>query len=159
MKEKTKKNKKGKTIIGILLLIAIVYFILTNFSLGDWPKLGLVLEGHSKTCIEIRGPKEMTDTVITQLKVEDMGFKALWNENKAVLNVRNKDNITGEVRVMLYCRNGNEQGDETKQIEPGETAVFSFLDVEECDLDYIIEPETMRKKVKKTVYVTDSVCE
>lgn len=154
-----RKPKKMKRVIGILLIMAIAYFVFTNFDLADWPKLGLVIEGPSQSCTEIRGPKTMTDTVIEQLEVEDRGFKALRDENKALIEVRNVDNVTGKVRVLLYCRNGNEQGEETKRIEPGEKAVFSFLDVEDCDLDYIIEPETMRKKVNKTVYVTDSVCE
>jgi hypothetical protein len=159
MEEQKNRKKRTKTVIGILLLIAIAYFVLTNFDLGDWPRLGMVIEGPSKTCTEIRGPKVMTDTVIEQLKVEDLGFKALRNENKAVITVRSKDEEAGNVRVIVYCRNGDQQGEETKRIEAGETAVFSFLDVDDCDLDYLIEPETIRKKVERTVYVDDSICE
>ena len=154
-----RKPKKMKKIIGILLLIAIAYFIFTNFDLAGWPKLGDVIEGPSKSCTEIRGPKTMTDTIIKQLEVEDLGFKALRDESKALIEVRNADNVTGKVRVVLYCRNGDEQGEDTKRLEPGEKTVFSFLDVDDCDLDYTIEPQTTRKKVNKTVYVTDSVCE
>jgi hypothetical protein len=158
-KTHARKPKKMKKLIGILLLVAIAYFIFTNFDFADWPKLGLVIEGQSKSCTEIRGPKTMTDTVIEQLEVEDLGFKALRDENKALIEVRNVDNVTGKVRVVLYCRNGDEQGEKTKSLEPGEKEVFSFLDVKDCDLGYIIEPETRRKRVNKTVYVTDSMCE
>ncbi len=158
MQKKDNKNRT-KTVIGLLLLAAIAYFVLTNFNLGDWPKLGVKIEGPKTTCTEIRGPKTMTDTVIDRLKVEDLGFKVINDERRAEITVKNKDNATGEVRVTLYCRDGDEQGEEKKSIEAGESAVFSFLDVDDCDLDYIIEPETISRRVNKTVYVTDSVCE
>jgi hypothetical protein len=157
--QQKEKNQKVKKAIGILLLIAIAYFLLTNFDLADWPKFGVKIEGPTKTCTEIRAPKTMTDTEISQLKVNDLGFKVVDAENRAELTVQNVDNITGEVRVLLYCRNGAQQGDDRKSIGAGETAVFTFFDTEDCDLDYIIEPEMMKKRVTKTVYVNDSVCE
>lgn len=157
--DKGNKNRRVKTVIGLLLLIAVAYFILTNFDFGDWPALGFAIRGPGQTCTEIRGPKVMSDTVIEQLEVEDLGFRILRNENKAVLKVRNKDERAGEVRVTLYCRNGYQQGDQEKDIDPGETETFRFLDVSDCELDYIIEQENVKRRVNKTVYVTDSVCE
>lgn len=154
-----RKNRRKKRIIGLLFLIALGYFILTNFDLGDLPWVGLAIEGPKQTCTEIRGPKTMTDTEVSTLKVDDMGFKALRNENKAVLEVRNTDDVSGDVRVTVYCVNGDQQGEQKKTLEPGETGVFSFLDVRDCDLDYIVEPELIKTRVNKTVYVTDSVCE
>ncbi len=156
---KCNKNRRVKTLIGLLLLIAVAYFILTNFDLGDWPALGFAIRGPGQTCTEISGPKVMTDTVIEQLEVEDLGFQILRNENKALLKVRNKDDHAGNVRVLLYCRNGYQQGEQKKKIEPGDTETFSFLDVSDCELDYIIEPENIKRRVNRTAYVTDSVCE
>ncbi|MBN1544875.1 hypothetical protein JW898_05445 [Candidatus Woesearchaeota archaeon] len=156
---KMRKNNRTKTVIGLLLLIAVAYFLLTNFSIGDWPKFGAEISGASKSCIDVRGPKIMTDTVVEQLKVDDEGFVALRNENKAVLTLKNRDDEAGEVRVTVFCRNGDQQGEQKKKVEPGETAVFNFLDVADCDLDYIIEPELTKKRVNRTVYVTDSVCD
>ena len=159
MMSRIRKNNRMKRIIGFLLLTAIAYFIFTNFDLGDFPKAGFVIHGESNTCTEVRGPQVMTDTEIESLQIEDKGFQVLRNENKAVITVRNTDDTAGSVKVRLYCINGNEQGDIAKNLDPGETAVFSFLDIADCDLDYIILPDTIKRKVNKTVYVSDSGCE
>jgi len=159
MDKRKEKNERNKKIIGFLLLAAVAYVLITNFDLADWPKLWVKIEGPKETCTEIRAPKTMTDTEISQLKVNDLGFKVVDAENRAELTVQNTDDETGEVRVLLYCRDGEQQGEEKKSISAGETAVFTFLDTEDCDLDYIIEPEMMKKRVTKTVYVNDSVCE
>ena len=153
------KSNLPKKILGLLLLVVLIHFIFTNFSLDDWPKIGMMLKGESKTCIEIKGPKVMTDTIIEQLKVDDIDFKVMRNENRAIITIENKDNRTGDVRVLLYCRNGDEQGEQSKTIRAGESEVFSFIDINDCDLDYIIEPDTIHRRVNRTVYVSNSVCE
>jgi len=157
--KRTRKNKRAKMIIGTLLLIAVAYFLFTNFDLSDWPKFGIVAEGSKTTCTEIRGPKMMTDTVVEKLRVRDAGFKAVSDERRAELTVENTDNISGEVRVMLFCRDGEEQGEQKKTIEAGSAGVFTFLGVDDCDLDYIIQPELMTRRVNRTSYVTDTSCE
>jgi hypothetical protein len=154
-----RNSRRMKTFIGILLLLSLAYFVLTNFDLADWPGMGLVIQGPSSTCVETRGPNVLTDTVIYQLKVEDKGFEAMRDRNRAVISVKNDDNRSGDVRVTLYCRNGDGQGDDTKKIAAGDTETFIFEDVKDCDLDYIIEPETFTTRVNRTVYVSESKCE
>lgn len=162
MKQKQRlveKSSLPKKIIGLLLLVVLIHFIFTNFRFDDWSKIGITLNGATTTCTEIRGPKVVTDTIIEQLKVDDTGFKVVRNENRAIITIENKDNRTGEVRVLLYCRNGDEQGEESKIMLAGESAEFNFIDVRDCDLDYIVECDTVRRRVNRTVYVSNSVCE
>jgi hypothetical protein len=160
MDEKRKKrNQRMKTAIGMLLLIAVAYFILTNFDLPGWPRLGIILEGPKATCTEIRGPKTVTDTVVEKLKVRDAGFRVVSDERRAELTVENTDNTSGEVRVMLFCRDGEQQGEQKQPIAAGATGTFTFLDVDDCDLDYIIQPELLTRKVTRTAYATDTSCE
>ncbi|MBW2968235.1 hypothetical protein KY362_07150 [Candidatus Woesearchaeota archaeon] len=155
-----RKNNRTKGIIGLFLLIAVGYLIYTNVELGHLPWAGMVVEGPKQTCTETRGPKVLTDTVVEQLQIDDLGFEALKSEDKAVIKVKNTDEVGGDVRVMLYCRNGDQQGDLTKHLIPGEEALFLFEDVADCDLDYIIEPELLRRTVEKSFeYSADVSCE
>ena len=154
-----KKNRLKKKIIGLLLIIAIAYFILSNFDLGDLPLTGMIITGESTTCTEIRGPSTMTDTEVRDLQIEDRGFQVLRNENKATISIRNTDNQSGSVRVMLFCSDGTKQGEDTRTLDSGETQVFNFLDVRDCELDYMIEPGVITARVEKTTYTTDTVCE
>ena len=150
------KNSRRKRVIGILLVIAILYSVVSNLDLG-WPS-GFAIKEQGETCVETKGPKEVTDTIVQALDIEEMGFKVLVDEGKAVLSIRNRDNVTGKVRVIVYCVNGAEQGEQRKSINPGETEVFNFLDVEDCDLDYYIDPETVTRKVSRTVEGEDVEC-
>lgn len=152
------KPRLAKRLIGIALIIVLAHFILTNFDLDDWPKVGLAIEGSRETCTEISGPETMTDTITEPLDVTDTGFRVMRNENKAVLTIENTDDAEGDVRVRLYCVNGKEVGDMTKTLSPGKSAVFNFLDVPDCDLDYYIQPDTVRRKVNRTVRVSKSTC-
>jgi hypothetical protein len=115
--KRIKKNQRAKKIIGILLLIAIAYFVLTNFDFPGWPRFGVLMDGPKTTCTEIRGPKMMTDTVVEKLQVRDAGFKAVSDERRAELTVENIDNVSGEVRVMLFCRDGEQQGEQKKRVQ------------------------------------------
>jgi hypothetical protein len=154
----TERSNLPRKLIGIALIIVLAHFIFTNFSLDDWPKVGFVIKGQPETCTEIRGPKTMTDTVIEQLDVDDTDFRVLRNENKAVITIRNRDTVEGDVRVRLYCVNGAEIGDLTKRLDPGESALFNFLDVPDCDLDYYVQPDTVKMTVNRTVQVSTSAC-
>jgi len=157
--EQIKKNRRKKKIIGLLLLIVLGYMLFSNLDLGDLPWVGMTIKGPSKTCTEVRGPQTMTDTEVRDLEVMDMGFRADRNENRATITVANIDNVTGDVRVTLYCRNGNQQGELNKELDPGDEEIFTFLDVSDCELEYIIEPEIIKTRVERTAYVTDTVCE
>jgi hypothetical protein len=156
--QKLRKNERMKRIIGILLLIAVAYFILTNFDIPGWPGFGIISEGPKATCTEIRGPTIVTDTVVEKLSVTDAGFKVMSDERRAELDVTNTDSISGEVRVMLFCRDGEEQGEQKQTLPAGATGKFTFLDVDDCDLDYIIQPELTTRKVNRTSYSTDTSC-
>lgn len=153
------KNETIKRVIGFLIIAAVAFFILTNFDLGDWPKLGFMLEGPKTTCTEIRAPKVMTDTVVERLRVEDLGFEVINEQRTAEITIKNIDKVRGTVRVVLYCKDGDGQGDQQKNLLPGETGIFEFTGVDDCDTEYIIEPELMSRQVNRTVYATDSVCE
>jgi hypothetical protein len=150
------RNMKKKRIVGILLVIAIAYFIFSNFELG-WPS-GFAVKEEGDSCIETKGPSYLTDTIVGPLDIEETGFKVMINERKAVLNIQNNDNVTGRVRVIVFCINGDEQGEQRKSIDPGEEMVYNFLDVDDCDLDYYIDPETVARKVNRSVEGEDVEC-
>lgn len=154
----TERSNLPKKLIGIALIIVLAHLILTNFSFDDWPKIGFAIKGQPESCIEISGPKTITDTVVEQLDVDDTDFRVLRNENKAVITIKNRNAVEGYVRVRLYCVNGAEVGDLTKRLDPGESALFNFLDVPDCELDYYVQPDTIKRTVNRTVQVSNSAC-
>ncbi|HII72109.1 TPA: hypothetical protein HA265_05120 [Candidatus Woesearchaeota archaeon] len=153
-----RRNNQKKAVIGFLLLLVVGYFIWTNFDIR-LPWTGMVVTGEKTTCVETRGPKMLTDTVIKKLKVSDEGFEVSRSEDTAALKVRNADERDGTARVTLYCEDGDQQGENVKNIKAGETETFMFQDVAECDLSYVIEPQIIREQVNRTVYVSGQECD
>ena len=156
--KRMRKNNRMKAVIGTVLFLVIAYVIYTNGGV-QLLKGSVVTEGEKTTCTEVRGPKDLTDTVTELLKVEDLGFAAIETSDLAEITVRNIDDRIGAVTVRLYCRNGEEQGVQTLSIPAGETETFVFMDVPDCDLDYIVEPDFVTRKVNRTGYSTDVLCE
>ena len=154
-----RKDNRIKAVVGLFLLLAVGFFVWRHVELDGLPFVGMVISESSKECIEIKGPQVMTDTVVRPLEIEDLGFEVIRDKNRAVITVKNIDEEYGEVKVRVYCKNGNEQGRETKRIFAGSEEIFIFEDVNDCDLEYMIEPELLSKRVNKTVYVEDVVCE
>lgn len=144
-----RKDNRRKAILGFLLVVAIGFFVWRHIGLG-LPVIGLLVQ-EKGTQLETEGPEYMVDTEVKPLKVETEGFEAVRKEDNAVIKVRNEDEIDGEVEVRLYCKDGKEQGREKKEIASGEEEIFVFEKVEDCDLDYLIEPELVRKRVNRTV--------
>ncbi|MBW2965041.1 hypothetical protein KY363_06295, partial [Candidatus Woesearchaeota archaeon] len=132
------RNRKVERVIGILLLISIAYFIYSNFGIS-WPVSGRAVHSSEST-LQQCGPRTLTETYPEQLRVRELGFRVLNDERKAVLEVVNADDVPGEVRVTIYCINGDAQGEQVSTIEPGRTEIFSFLDVPDCDLEYYVSP-------------------
>lgn len=156
--QKIQKNNRIKATIGTLLFIVIFYVIYTNGG-ADLVKGSLVTEGEKTTCTEIKGPKVMTDTITEPLKVEDLGFAALETSDMAEITVKNIDDRIGAVTVRLFCNDEDEQGSQTISIAAGKTETFVFMDVPDCDLGYVVEPDFITRKVNQTGYSTDVSCE
>lgn len=150
------KDRKVKRWIGVMLLIAIAYFVYSNFPIS-WPISGLVVHISGQQ-VQTCGPRTLTETYPEQLKVSETGFRVITAEHKAVIELVNTDDVPGEVRVIVYCIDGDSQGEQMRQIEPGMTEVFNFLDVADCDLEYYISPGMVYRQRNITVAAGDADC-
>ncbi len=156
--KRSKANARVRTVLGLLLVCAIAFFVITHFGVS-LPLVSMVVTGPSKDCVETRGPQILTDTEVRQLEVMDTGIERLKDSDEAIVRVENIDDTAGNVKVTLFCTNGNELGEMTKKIGVGEEQSFVFDAVKDCDLDYIIEPELLKWKVNRTVYVEGQECD
>jgi hypothetical protein len=149
------ESHKIRTIIGWTLVIVVVYVVLTNIEII--PTMKYVIQGESSTCIQIRGPTMVTDTVIDQLNISVDAFEV--GEGIALLTIKNACNVSGHVNVQISCMGNGDVESQNIFISAFEKREIEFLGVPDCDLAYNIEPQLVTRRVNRTVYVNDTDCE
>ena len=129
------KEKKGKKIVKILLILAIIWFIFDNFDLG------LMFKERIESGIGFKKISSMNDDNVRQLNVKLISFDKSFNSGDTYFDVKNMDNVSGDVTVYLNCTGSKETYTLTENILPGKTKTFKFYELKGVCDDYKIEPE------------------
>ena len=106
-----------KKIIGILLLIVVLHFVISNYEeLNTMVGMDVKIASDS----EIVSTGSSRQVVYEQLKVRENYFREDFKRNKFFMNISNIDYVPGNVTVTLICnRSDFFSVNKTELIQPG----------------------------------------
>lgn len=134
------KNSTAKKIVGVLLLIAIIWFLFHHFRIQ--------LNSENDTRISIGRFKSTMEINVRPLKTQLVSFTKSKDQYLEI-EIQNIDTVPGNVTVFLQCPYLKDLESITLEIKPNKTKLFTFTNIQGDCSDYIIEPSTV--KIEKII--------